>query len=438
MFASAAAHPNIAFIKYWGNRDALLRLPLTGSISMALDGLETRTSVCFDVNFQADSFTLNGEEQQDESLARVSGFLDHVRELAGSAAFARVESENNFPTAAGIASSASAFAALALAGSAAIGLSLSEQELSRLARLGSGSACRSIPGGFVAWLPGNEDADSYAVSIAPPEHWQLFDLVTILDRGHKSTGSASGMALAHTSPLLGQRLAELPTRLTACKQALLARDFEAFAELVEADSQSMHIVMQTSTPALQYTLPLTELILGKPLVEAERVTNQDIAAFLGELPEEKMHCSVMGKEALESALANYRGAGPAPKEEGEIVCRCFGVTDAKIARVVRENKLTTPEQVTHYCKAGGAHGPEAHEHPEDPDHPGDDREGDQARPQGGRRRHRADRRRRRPGPGRLPRRLRRLPLLGGYDHLRGGEEAQGVRLPSAPRRGGQR
>ncbi len=101
---------------------------------------------------------------------------------------------------------------------------------------------------------------------------------------------------------------------------------------------------------------LTEIVKGKTLEEASRITNDDIALHLGGLPKEKMHCSVMGKEALESALANYRGAGPAPKEEGEIVCRCFGVTDAKIARVVRENKLTTPEQVTHYCKAGGGCG----------------------------------------------------------------------------------
>ncbi len=101
---------------------------------------------------------------------------------------------------------------------------------------------------------------------------------------------------------------------------------------------------------------LTEIVKGKTLEEASRITNDDIARHLGGLPKEKMHCSVMGKEALESALANYRGAAPAPKEEGEIVCRCFGVTDARIARVVRENKLTTPEQVTHYCKAGGGCG----------------------------------------------------------------------------------
>jgi len=261
MKASAYAHPNIAFIKYWGNRDALLRLPLTGSISMALDGLETHTSAEFDVGFAADSFSLNGEEQRDESLARVSGFLDRVRELSGKPLFARVESENNFPTGAGIASSASAFAALALAASAAAGLELNEHELSALARRGSGSACRSVPGGFAEWLPGSSDADSYAVQVAPPEYWDLVDLIVILHSGRKAIGSTEGHALAGTSPLNGLRVAGAPDRLTECRQALVGRDFERLAQVVEADSHWMHAVMRTSSPPLFYWTPDTETVL---------------------------------------------------------------------------------------------------------------------------------------------------------------------------------
>lgn len=261
MIATAVAHPNIAFIKYWGNRDARLRLPLTGSLSMTLDGLGTRTRVQFDANFPMDSFSLNGEEQQDESLARVSGFLDRVRELSGKPLFARVESENNFPTGTGIASSASAFAALALAASTAAGLDLNAQELSALARRGSGSACRSVPGGFAEWLPGSSDADSYAIQIAPPEYWDLVDLIVILHAGHKAIGSTEGHALAGTSPLNALRVAGAPERLIECRQALLGRDFERLTRVVEADSHWMHAVMRTSSPPLFYWTPETETVL---------------------------------------------------------------------------------------------------------------------------------------------------------------------------------
>ncbi len=254
-FASAQAHPNIAFIKYWGNHDERLRLPANGSISMNLDGLVTRTTVTFDPAFEADRLILTGQPVRGSGLERVSGFLDLVRGMAGMDARAEVTSENNFPSGAGIASSASAFAALALAAAGAAGLDLSEAGLSRLARRGSGSACRSVPGGFVEWRVGAGDTDSFAVSIAPPEHWELVDCVAIVNARHKQTGSTEGHALAGTSPLQAARVADAPRRLDECRRALLARDFEALAEVVELDSDLMHAVMMTSRPPLHYWLP---------------------------------------------------------------------------------------------------------------------------------------------------------------------------------------
>jgi diphosphomevalonate decarboxylase len=259
--ATALAHPNIAFIKYWGNRDERLRLPANGSISMNLDGLETRTQVTFETRLRRDSLSLNGKPVSGAGLERVAGFLDEVRRLGGLALRARVESENNFPAGAGIASSAAAFAALALAASAAAGLDLDEAGLSRLARRGSGSACRSVPGGFTEWRMGTGDLDSYAVCLAPPEHWDLVDCLAMLDSSHKPTGSTEGHALAGTSPLQAARVADAPRRLDLCRNAIRQRDFEALAEIVELDSNLMHAVMMTSTPPLFYWQPATLAVL---------------------------------------------------------------------------------------------------------------------------------------------------------------------------------
>lgn len=250
--ATAVACANIAFIKYWGNRDQRLRLPVNSSISMNLDGLLARTQVTFDPSLCCDDvMTLNGQVQA-AALRRVSEFLNHVRKMAELQLYARVTSENNFPMGAGIASSAAAFAALAVAASNAIGLSLSEAQLSRLARLGSGSACRSVPGGFVEWQTGRTEADSYAISIAPPEYWKLVDCVTVLKSTHKLVGSTEGHALAGTSPLQSARVADTPRRFEICRSAILHRDFAALAEIIEQDSNMMHAVMMTSQPPLIY------------------------------------------------------------------------------------------------------------------------------------------------------------------------------------------
>jgi diphosphomevalonate decarboxylase len=181
--------------------------------------------------------------------------------MAGTNGYAQVTSENNFPTGSGIASSASAFAALALAASSAAGLNLSEAELSALARTQSGSASRSIPGGYVEWFPGDSHESSYAKTFAPIKHWGLVDCVAIVSREHKATGSTGGHAVADTSPLQEARVADADRRLDLCRTAIMERDFETFADIVELDSNMMHGVMMTSSPRLVYWLPGTLAVM---------------------------------------------------------------------------------------------------------------------------------------------------------------------------------
>lgn len=270
--STAIAHPNIALIKYWGNRDHALRLPCNGSISVNLGGLYARTQVTFDPAYacdevvgseldDCDQLTLNGSEVSGPPLQRVSAFLDQARRLAGIDLPAHVVSHNNFPMGAGIASSAAGFAALALAATHALGLDLSEAELSRLARLGSGSACRSVPAGFVEWQVGTTDEDSFAFSIADPDHWDLVDCIAVLATGHKAVGSSEGHTLADTSPLQAARIADTPRRLDICRSAILQRDFAALAQVMEHDSNLMHAVMMTSTPPLFYWEPASLAVM---------------------------------------------------------------------------------------------------------------------------------------------------------------------------------
>lgn len=261
--ATAQAFANIAFIKYWGNRENVLRLPMNGSISMNMDGLYTHTTVSFQPSLPFDELIINGHEVMGPGLNRVAYILDIIRGMAGIHEHAEIMTENNFPTGTGIASSASGFAALALAGSKAAGLDLSEKDLSRLARRGSGSAARSIPGGFVEWQAGENEEDSFAFSIAEPDHWKLVDCVAIVSAAHKKTGSTEGHSLAPTSPLQTARVADAPRRLEICRRAILDRDFDSFASIVELDSDMMHSVMMTSTPALHYWKPASMEVMNQ-------------------------------------------------------------------------------------------------------------------------------------------------------------------------------
>jgi diphosphomevalonate decarboxylase len=303
--ATALAHPNIAFIKYWGNQDDSLRLPANGSISMNLDGLFSRTRVTFSPDWLDDQLILNDRPVLGPGLQRVTRFLDRVRELSGLQLAAQVTSENNFPTGAGIASSASAFAALALAASRAAGLSLTEPELSRLARRGSGSACRSVPGGFVEWLPGDSDESSFAASIAPPDHWPLVDCIAILAAGHKPVGSTAGHALAGTSPLQAARVAGTPERLAACRLAIHQRDFGALAAVIEPDSTLMHAVMMTSNPPLFYWEPASVALMK--LIQAWRKEGLPACFTLDAGPNVHVICPADQAEAVGKRLSEVPG-----------------------------------------------------------------------------------------------------------------------------------
>lgn len=259
--ATAEAHPNIAFIKYWGNRDHELRLPANGSVSMNLAGLQTRTRVEFDAGLKTDQLTINGKEATESQRLRVSAFLDIVRGLADSRERASVTSENNFPSGSGIASSSSAFAALAVAASKAAGVRLDERDLSRLARRGSGSASRSVPGGFVELRAGANDQEAYSISLAAPEHWALEDCIAIVSEEHKAIGSTDGHKLADSSPLQAARVADAERRLALCRNAIKARDFAALATVTELDNHLMHAVMMTSDPPLIYWQPASLTVM---------------------------------------------------------------------------------------------------------------------------------------------------------------------------------
>lgn len=259
--ATANAHPNIALAKYWGNRDAELVLPSMGSISITLGGLSTQTTVCFDEGAE-DRLILDGAQAPQRDRLRVSRFLDLVRGLAGRRERALVESRNDFPTAAGLASSASGFAALALAASRAAGLDLAPRELSILARQGSGSAARSVFGGFVEMRRGTrpDGLDAHAEHLAPEEALPLEVVVAVTAEGPKELPSNEGMERSRaTSPLYEAWVSSANEDLETMRAAVLAGDLERVGELAEASCLAMHAVMLSTRPTLLY---LREASLG--------------------------------------------------------------------------------------------------------------------------------------------------------------------------------
>lgn len=257
MKATAKAPANIAFIKYWGKRDSSLRLPLNSSISMNLDNVFTITTVEFSSRLREDKIEMVGEKLSNEEVKRIVSHLDRIRELAKIKQRARVKTKNNFPKGSGISSSASGFAALTLAAASAADLNLSEKKLSALARLGSGSACRSIPDGFVEWVKGQSHQTSYAYSLYPPGYWKLADLVVVVEEKEKRVGSTEGHQRAKNSPFLLERVKWVEEKIREIKRALKKKDFKALGEIIESEALNMHAVMISSSPPLLYWRPGT-------------------------------------------------------------------------------------------------------------------------------------------------------------------------------------
>ena len=261
--ATVRVGSNIAFIKYWGVADETLNIPLSNSISMTLADAHTTTTVAWDQTGAQtnDSFVLDGVVQSPARSQRLTQHLDILRGLAGVTWRASVASQNNFPTASGIASSASGFAALTVAGCAALGLDLGPTRLSAIARRASGSASRSLFGGFVEWEQGTGDADSVAVPLYGPDHWDLCDLVAVVSGEEKKLSSAGGHLLAKSSPLQDGRIAHVNGWLTEVRRALADRDIHRLGPVIELDALAMHSVMMTSSPSLLYWQPGTLEVL---------------------------------------------------------------------------------------------------------------------------------------------------------------------------------
>ncbi len=253
MEATAQAQPNIALVKYWGKREPVSNLPAVGSLSITLDELWTRTRVRFDETIAADRFELNGRRDSRET-SRVSACLDRLRRLAGTQRRALVSSHNNFPTGAGLASSASGFAALVAAAAQALGLELSGEEISRLARRSSGSAARSVFGGFVE-LPAADSstADVAAAPLLAESAWPLGVTIAITSTEAKAVGSGEGMQhTAETSAYYDAWVQTAAADLVEARRAVLARDFETLATVSERSCLKMHAAMMAAQPGLVY------------------------------------------------------------------------------------------------------------------------------------------------------------------------------------------
>lgn len=309
MKATVRAGSNIAFIKYWGVDDGVINLPQSNSISMTLADAHTTTTVAWEADRRlslskpaTDDITLDGVRLEARKAARLVRHLDRIRALAGVDYRAQVVSQNNFPMASGIASSASGFTALTVAGCTALGLDLDATRLSALARLGSGSASRSLFGGFVEWERGTDDVTSVAHQLHGADHWALYDLVAVVSSAEKAVSSEGGHGLAASSPLNRARVDWVNTVLPTVREAIAACDLLRLGPIIEQDALAMHAVMMTSTPNLFYWQPGTLEIIQA--VQRWRADGLDAYFTIDAGPNVHVLCAAKDAAPVEEQLAS--------------------------------------------------------------------------------------------------------------------------------------
>ncbi|WP_433561907.1 diphosphomevalonate decarboxylase [Nocardia sp. CA-151230] len=306
----AVAHPNIALIKYWGKRDEVLHLPMTTSLSLTLREFPTTTRVTQRPDLTADHVTFAGARAPEAFAARVSRFLDLVRELSGDPRHAVVDTVNTVPTGAGLASSAAGFAALALAAGTAYGLDLDRRALSRLARRGSGSASRSVFGGFAVWWRGEDVGDAGDLSsFAEPIDAPLLDpalVVALVDTREKTVPSREAMRRTMaTSPFYPPWVAESARDLDRMRKALHEGDLATVGDIAEANALGMHATMLGARPAVRYFAPGTYRVLDRVL--ELRASGIGAWATMDAGPNVKVLCDSRDSAAVAAAVAEVVG-----------------------------------------------------------------------------------------------------------------------------------
>jgi len=305
MQATAIAHPNVALIKYWGKQDTETNLPATGSLSITLGGLHTRTTVEFDSALKADSLVLEGAADAAADV-RMQRVLRELRKHADTECFARVTSDNDFPTGAGLASSASGFAALSKAAAAALDLQLPEQELARIARLGSGSAPRSLFAGAVLLDIAAQPGESICTTVSQPEDWPLEVVVAVTSEARKSISSTTGMEASRSaSPYFDRWVSSHPEDLKQGLEYIAAKDFMSLADLAEHNCLKMHSLAMSTRPPMIYWSPAT-LACMQTIMEM-RAQGVPVFFTVDAGPQVKAVCLPEATDQVRSALTGVPG-----------------------------------------------------------------------------------------------------------------------------------